>query len=355
MDSAESAFRQAIRLNGDYIPARHWLGGLLGDLGRLPEQSLVLEEAMRLDPLNELLAINYAGNLFTRGDAEGARNMLAQLVELRPDSTGLLRTSSALASADGDLVTGWNLAWRAYDLEPASPVVVSAMSQAWLDLGDPAEAERILVGGLNTAAENTNLRMDFFYLLLVQDRIEEAETLVRETSGESMDGLPKQLQEILHVQFGLIAMARGDIALAQQELEKGIRQDPGRGYDGQQLMVLTMASAAHLMAGDEERAEQRLLAAERNLRRARLNGVDNSEFYYTQSGIHALRGQPREAVVALQEAYDRGFRRHWVLVFDKRLDSIRNDPEFVALAQQILDDVNRARVTIENRQVAMLW
>jgi TolB-like protein/tetratricopeptide (TPR) repeat protein len=355
MDSAESAFRQAIRLNGDYIPARHWLGGLLGDLGRLPEQSLVLEEAMRLDPLNELLAINYAGNLFIRGEPSAAREMLDQLIDLRPDSTGLLRTSSAFASANGDLVTGWNLAWRAYDLEPASPVVIATMSQAWLDLGNTDEAERVLVSGLETAAENLSLRMNFFFLLLVQGRIEEAEALVRETSGDSPEALPKQIQDYVHYQYGLIALARGDAALAQQELESSIRQEVARGYDGQQLMVLTMASLAHLMAGDEERAEERLLAAERTLRRARLNGVDDPDFYYTQSGIHALRGKPQEAVTALRAAYDRGFRQHWVLVFDKRLDPIRSDPEFVALAQLILDDVNRARVAIENRQVAMSW
>ncbi len=41
-DAAESALRQAIKLNDDYVPAYLWLGGLLGDLGRLPEQSQIL-------------------------------------------------------------------------------------------------------------------------------------------------------------------------------------------------------------------------------------------------------------------------------------------------------------------------
>ncbi|MEJ2534604.1 MAG: adenylyl cyclase, partial [Gammaproteobacteria bacterium] len=54
-DAAESALRQAVRLNGDYVPARLWLANLLGNQGRLPEQGVVLKEAMALDPLNELL------------------------------------------------------------------------------------------------------------------------------------------------------------------------------------------------------------------------------------------------------------------------------------------------------------
>jgi len=67
-DAAESALRQSIKLNEDYIPAYLWLAGLLGDLGRLPEQSQILQRAMAMDPLNELLAINFAGNLSSRGD-----------------------------------------------------------------------------------------------------------------------------------------------------------------------------------------------------------------------------------------------------------------------------------------------
>ena len=121
------------------------------------------------------------------------------------------------------------------------------------------------------------------------------------------------------------------------------------------LMMLTMASVAHLKAGDSEMANQRLSDAQRSIRNARLNGVDNSDLYYTQSGIHALRGEPQEAVTALQAAYDLGFRKHWVLEIDQRIDAIRNDPDYIVLEQQILDDVNRARAEIGSQQVASAW
>jgi TolB-like protein/tetratricopeptide (TPR) repeat protein len=355
VDSAETAFRQAIRLNGDYIPARLWLGGLLGELGRFPEQSMVLEEAMRLDPLNELLAINYAGNLFTRGNPSGGREMLAQLIELRPLSTSLLRTSAQLASASGDLVTGWKYAWRAYDLEPESPVVVTAMSQAWLDVGDTSEAERVLLAGMNASDENLSLRADYFFVLLVQGRYEEAETLVRENGGNSLQGLPANLQAMLHLQLGMLALAKDDIEMAQRELESSLELVEDQAFEGKHLMMLTMASVAHLKAGDNERADQRLEDAQRSIRNARLNGVDNSDLYYAQSGVHALRGEPQEAVTALQAAYDRGFRKHWVLEIDHRIDAIRDEPDYLALEQQILDDVNQARAEIGSQQVALLW
>jgi TolB-like protein len=50
MDAAESALRHAVELNEDYIPAQLWLGGVLGELGRYPEEHRVLEQAMTRDP-----------------------------------------------------------------------------------------------------------------------------------------------------------------------------------------------------------------------------------------------------------------------------------------------------------------
>ena len=90
MDAAESALRQATELNADYIPAQLWLAGVLGQQGRYPEEHLVLQQAMQRDPLNELLMVNYAGNLSTRGDWRAGRDMLGELLQLRPDSTILL-------------------------------------------------------------------------------------------------------------------------------------------------------------------------------------------------------------------------------------------------------------------------
>jgi tetratricopeptide (TPR) repeat protein len=263
LDSAESSLRQAIRLNGDYIPARLWLGGLLGEAGRFPEQSLVLEEAMRLDPLNELLAINYAGNLFTRGDASGGREVIRRLLEVKPDSTSLLRTSAQLAQASGDLAQGWRDASRAYALEPASPAVVTAMSDAWMDLGATEEAEQVLHAGLDTGSENMKLRMSYFLVMLVQRRLEEAESFLRDSFGDSIEDLPEQLRRMAHFQRGMLALARGDDKKALIEIERAVPEDSVvASIDGMQLWVLTLASVVHQRNGDESMAEQRLQEAD---------------------------------------------------------------------------------------------
>ncbi len=128
-DAAESAFRQAMQLDENYIPAQLWLGNVLSYQGRYAEVERLLEHAMTLDPLNELLAVNYATNLNIRGDYQSANELLQQLLELRPTSTLLLRTMAAHKLGHGDLQEAWKLANRAYQLGPGNPSEIAVLAK----------------------------------------------------------------------------------------------------------------------------------------------------------------------------------------------------------------------------------
>jgi TolB-like protein/predicted Zn-dependent protease len=350
--AAESSLRQAISLNGDYIPARLWLGGLLGELGRIPEQGLVLQEAMALDPLNELLAVNYAGNLFVRGDYEGARGLLDDLVQLRPDSATLLRTLSGYAIGHGDLVEAWEYARRSYELQPESPYIIASMSKALMELGEFEESERVLLRGLELARDNGELQSQYFFLLLVAGRLEEAEQIVKGQFGDDIDALPEQFQRYYYFQMGMIGVVRGDLAMGRDALERAINPDESHAFDGDQLFTLTMAAHLHAKLGDAGLAERRLQEAERAVQRARLNGIDDAGIYYTQTVIHAQRGAIDQALQSFREAYDRGWRQGSMLKIDERLEPLRGHPEFVALEQQIIEEVNRARAEVRGLKIA---
>jgi TolB-like protein/Flp pilus assembly protein TadD len=352
-DAAESALRQSIKLNDDYIPAYLWLGGLLGELGRLPEQRQVLEQAMLLDPLNELLAINVAGNLSRQGDYEAGKALLQDLVSLRPDSATLLRTMSGHAMKNGDLVEGWQYANRSYDLDPDSPAVIETLAGAWSMVGESDKAERLLLEGLEIAGDNFSLQSSYFFLLIKQGRLEKAESLLVEQFGDSIEGLPEQLQQYYYFQKGMISLVAGDYDAARNLFEGAIRDDSDQTWDGDQVMYATILSALHLAAGNTVLAEQRLSSAERSVRRARVNGVDDAGINYTESSIHALRGDLKAALNSLQIAYDRGFRAAWMLDIDNRLESLHDDPQFVAIKQKIERDIVQARTQVESFAVAL--
>ncbi len=353
-DAGESALRQAVRLDEDYIPAYLWLGGLLGSLGRLPEERQILQQAMVIDPLNELLATNFAANLTAQGDYAGGKALLEDLLALKPDSVTLLRLISAIALQSGDLVDGWKFARQSYDLEPESPAVIEIMAAAWNSVGVTDRAEQLLLHGLEIANDNAGMRGNYFGLLLRQGRLEKADSLLREQYGDSVEGLPEQLQQYYFIQKSMISLVGGNRDVAKDLLEQAIDEEADQGWDGMRLTVITVSSALQAQAGNYELADQRLADAERAIRRARINGVDHAYIYYTESSIHALRGDSGAALASLQMAYERGFRQTWLLDVDLRLESLRQEPQFVAIKQQIERDIANARSEVESFSVAAL-
>lgn len=354
MDAAESALRQAMELNEDYIPAQLWLAGVLGEQGRYPEEHLVLQQAMQRDPLNELLMVNYANNLSTRGEWQMGRDMLGDLLGLRPDSTVLLRFMAKMELYNGNLVQGWQLANRAYQLGPDNPEDISTLARTWVLLGDTQEAERILLKGLETSDQNTSLLMTHWMTLMVERRYEEAESMIRDQIAQSGESLPEALQRRFNFQLGLIALVQGDYPNARELLVSAISEDDAPAYNGDEIMTVTMAALATEKVGESEAAATLLANAELKIKRARLNGVDNPDIYYNEAVILAMRNEPEKAMNKLKEAYARGFREQWVLDIDDRLAPLHDNPEFIALEEQIRDDINRARAEIQSMSVAIL-
>ena len=354
MDAAESALRQAVELNADYIPAQLWLAGVLGQEGRYPEENLVLQQAMQRDPLNELLMVNYAGNLSIRGDWEAGRDMLGGLLELRPDSTILLRFMSKMEIYNGNLVAGWKFANRAYQLQPDNPEDIATLARTWVLLGDTEEAERLVLEGLEASDQNSALLGTHWMTLLVSRRYEEAEGMVREQIAQAGDGMPEALKSKFYFQLGLIALMRGDFPGARDLLVSAIGDEDDPAYSGNEVMIVTMAALATEQIGELEEAAAMLGEAERKIKRARLNGVDDPNIYYSEAVLLTMRSEPERAMEKLREAYDRGYREQWLLEIDGRLAPLHDIPEFISLMNQIRDDVSRALIEIRALSLAAL-
>ncbi|HSM11430.1 MAG TPA: hypothetical protein VK827_07670, partial [Lysobacter sp.] len=252
MDAAESALRHAVELNEDYIPAQLWLAGVLGELGRYPEEHRVLEQAMTRDPLNELLMVNYAANLSVRGKWEEGRELMRGVLELHPDSTMLLRSLAKMEMYNGNLVEGWKLANRAWQLEPDNPEDIATLAHAWLLLGDSAEAERLVLHGLETSDQNATLLSTHWMALMVAHRYEEAEALVRERRQQLGEGAPAALERTFNFQLGLLALLREDFPEARRLLAATINDEDNAAYNGDDVMMVSLASLAAEQGGATE-------------------------------------------------------------------------------------------------------
>jgi Flp pilus assembly protein TadD len=327
---------------------------VLGEQGRYPEQSRVLEEAMLRDPLNELLLVNYTGNLSVRGEWERGRDMMAELLELKPDSTILLRFMAKMELYNGNLVEGWKLAHRAYELQPDNPEDIASLARTWVLLGDVDEAERLLLEGMAASPNNANLRNSYWMVLMVSKRFEEAEQLVRELKAGFGDDLPEALQRRFDFQLGLLAMIQQEFPAAREYLVAALSEDDNPAWSGDEIMTLTLASLALERTGEGEQASDLLEEARRMIRRARLNGVDDPNIYYSEGVLLSMQDDPDGALQKLQEAYDKGFREYWVFEVDGRLDPLRDHPDFLLLKDRVADDVTRALAEIRSLALAMM-
>ena len=354
LDAAESALRQAVELNADFIPAQLWLAGVLGQQGRYPEESLVLEEAMKRDPLNELLAINYANNLSTRGDWATGRDLMQRLVDLRPDSTTLLRSMARFEMVNGNLVDGWRLAHRAWLLQPDNPEDIVAFAASWMALGELDQAEQLVEAGLEKSAQNMGLLHTYWQLLLVGERYEEAESGIKDWFARNGDDMPEAAMRKRNYQLGLLALMQEDFQRALDLLQAAAGDEDAGAYAKDRVSVLSLAALAAERVGDESAAASLAARAERIVRRARVNGVDDPDIYYSEAALLAMHGEIETALEQLQSAVDRGFREQWLLDVDGRLDALREEPGFAELKNRLHDDIKTALTRVKSLNLAGL-
>ncbi len=345
-EEAEYALRQAIALDSSYIPAYLWMSALLSDLGRIPEEGAILLKAMAMDPLNELLTINYAENLQARGDNQGAKSALESLIRLQPNHAGLLVSLSSVTLKSGKLVEAWKAARQAYELEPENVVVIIAMAAAWMELGEFEQAENVWLAGLEHNKESVELKVQYLTMLLIEGRTDDAERVMRPLFGNDVGSLPEGYQRTYHYFMGLLSGVKGEFPSMRDHFERVIDPVVDQLYDRNQIFVLTTASMINTHLGESKTAENQLLTAERVVGHARVDGIDNANIYYSATSLFALRGDKERALQTLQLAYDKGFRQDWILEQDGRMDILRDEPEFIAIRQQITDDIEQARMEV---------
>ena len=101
--------------------------------------------------------------------------------------------------------------------------------------------------------------------------------------------------------------------------------------------ALTFAAILHAK-GDTQRRDVLLLAMEERI--ATMHRTRGAGFRTIDVNIHAMRGDHDRAIAGLREAIDVGWRNvWWTLRSDLRLESLHQDPEFIALMNELEADI----------------
>ena len=290
---------------------------------------------MQRDPLNELLMVNYANNLATRGDMADGQGYARQTCwPCARTRASLLRFMAKMEINNGNLVQGWELANRAYQLAARQP---RRYCGAGGHVGVAGRYRGSRAPGSQrpeNSDQNPSLLETHWMTLVVERRFEEAELLLRDQMAE----IRRQHARCTSTQVQFSAGHDRDwrVAItrsARDLLVSAISAEDDPAYSGDEIMTITMAACATETLGEEEAAAELLAKAERQIKRARLNGVDNPDIYYNEAILLAMRSEPAEGMEKLREAYDTGLPRAVGAGHRRPPCALRDKPEFIALTE----------------------
>jgi TolB-like protein/Tfp pilus assembly protein PilF len=341
-DAANAAFQRALEIDPNYVSTHHWYSNFLRDYGFYDAGMKEIEKAIRLDPLSAVLQVNLGTVLFELGRPEEALAQFKKTIEMDVDFplpywciAGIYWTY--FGQLDEALI------WfkEALERNPGNARITALIGLVYLDLGAEAEAEHWIntALGLQPGGIFSNWAKEL--LLLSQGE-----------STEATDYASKVLQ-----QKPGWAISLAD--LRNQDLLMGLATDASARYkkhfpmlfedDDPRIDRSSVDAAINLglvmtSLGRPARAQ---LLLDRSLDYVESTSMPRLHWYPVAYGIsrqvqiYALQGKTQKALEVLRQAIDNNWRGLWWywLEHDTNLDSIRDEPAFQAMVEEIKLDM----------------
>ena len=206
---------------------------------------------------------------------------------------------------------------KALSLSPNSDKVLDALGYSYLHAGLLEEAEAALRRSLEL---NPNVRVAQLMLtrsLLFQGRIQEAEGEIRRAVQPGTD------QPEIDAVLALVSYYQGKL----DEAEALASKIHGLGPI-QERSIFCFAGVVHAARGKRQAIDPVIL-------RLRPQEVINPELAYWLSGLYALLGEDSTANAWLRRSLDLGNENYPWLERDKNFESMRSNPEFDRIANQM--------------------
>ncbi len=344
----ERFFRKGIDLAPGYVFGHHWYGSFLLRQGRIQEALVQLDQAARLDPFSSIVRKALGSALEGLGRFDEAREQYEKIIRIDP---GFSLAYSGLGrldmSAYGRLDQAIVRLREGASLDPDNPLYVGWLVFMWSLIGDQTEAERMLERARTLAPDSGWTHFGSMFLRLNQGQLAEAagdaEALLAEspTDGDALSVL------------GQIDMRAGDFETALERYraaEPGLIEnaDPLIDYSNYRDAVRVAVILQQL--GNNRRADLLLDTTMEFIQTMNRLGWDG--YGITDVQIFAMRGMKDEALAALREAVDSGWRTSWrfLLKHDAILSSLHGEPGLQVIVDELETDM--ATQLIHIREIA---
>jgi TolB-like protein len=352
LDAAEAAYLRAIELNPNHARAYMWLASLRMAEQRYDEAVELYHESLRLDPLGRIPYANLPGLYAQLGQNEEALDLYVKAVRLHPEwPTAYLNLAMHLQGLGRmDEAIAWGLRGRELSTDPLAGGGIVA---SYVEFGD---FERALSMFANIPAGHPMYQLGpGIERVLNGDFAGAAAAFEKEAMSTSN---PRRF--MLDLVAGTAVVA-GNYETARVYAE---RRNPEFADDAEpELNRFNVGNAVRFAfilqnQGEEQRAQSLLTAALPVVQELPRVGIAGQGHRDVQ--ILALQGKSFEAMAALRDAIDEGFRGSTFsnglpMSMDPFLESIRNDPGYQAMADEIAISVSQMQDNVIQARASGNW
>ncbi len=260
------------------------------------------------------------------------------VIQRDPDLSAAYELMSGIHAQHGRLDEAVRSQRTAVDKDPDAWGPKMWLCFRYLNLGDEAAAEDVHHRLATMRPEVTFARLVSAYLHAFRGEMEAAENDAR-LFWQRLPDHGRDLVWAFDMRAGHATEARDRYRSSHPELFEGA--DPR--ISSANLGATIKVAAAELKLGQRQHAEMLLGKCEAYIG-SRDDGTRRATYRSEPVRIHALMGRKDEALTALRQAIDDGFRPgSKPSQNDSMVDSIRDDPRFIAMVKEIRADMDRMR------------
>jgi TolB-like protein/Tfp pilus assembly protein PilF len=349
----EEDILKAIQLSPNYVEARRWYSILLHEQGRFEEALAEIRLAAELDPMSPVIQLGVADATWDVGRAEEAMTLIRRNMERNPEFPPNYSTMAIHETQLGHLGAAQRWIQEAGRRNPDDAYSWWIECAGFLNLGDVQSAERC--AKRMRAVHPEKVVSGSIWWLIHRYRGEwNAAIATLESVSERVPGF-RPFKWFLP---DLIA-GQGDVERARRLMADAFPEllEPGPELAVADLeAALVFATILHAN-GETQRRDILLLALEERI--ATLHRIRGHGYGILDVYIHAIRGDRDRAIAGLREAIDVGWRvsgdnpEHgcwWMLRQDWKLTNLHQDPEFIAMVNELEEDIRRQRQWYEENK-----
>jgi len=352
LEEAAAHLVTALELNPNNASAYMWFAVARGSQQRIEEAIDLYHESLRVDPLGKIPYANLPRLYSLRGQNDQALELYVKAVEIHPDWPTAYQNLAQHLNGLGrmDEAVAWGMLGQELSSDPLGG---ASMAGPYIEFG---EFDKMLAtfSGITPGhpmyayghSMEKALRFDFAGAAADLERIIE--------SAEN----PRRGELTLITSFAVLA---GDFDMARKYAEL---HDPEFAADADPALdAFSVADAIRYALilqkhGENRRAEKLLQAALDVVRTLPRMGLIGHGIRDVQ--ILALQRKNFEAIAALREAIDEGFRgtvaaNGWPISIDPYLDSLRNEPEFQAMVRELDDAIEAMHQRVLDAEESGNW